>query len=336
MLNSNYNDYNSKFAPDKYGCIERPLTIVSNDNYTITIKLDEIENEFPNSLKLLKIVEEKFYAEISEKSNVIHDQDEIILQVSPGVKYWFRIYAPVYIGVKNIYVYQTYYECILTKNNIKLLYTKSCELFAEIKKKDTQIDQLYRCKPKSYFDKIEELNNGIMCPYPKDNTGHSGNPITGKVRGLFFSGKYYNGNEFPRNNPYGDTRFVIEAHKLLNPNIHNYYFSDMYCAKSDNTHILTIVVCKKDTPEDDFCKKHLVHLPSKDNEFMYCIQEDNTYTYYWNWCVKNKIFLNFEVFYCGEVSIYDGEMMRVSCVTGRGKTTPGGIGHNEKCKICNI
>uniref|UniRef100_A0A0N5BV90 PHYHIP_C domain-containing protein n=1 Tax=Strongyloides papillosus TaxID=174720 RepID=A0A0N5BV90_STREA len=318
-----------------YGCIERPLNILSSDDYTVTINLDVIENEFPNSLKWMKIVEEEFYSQTNIETHLIYNQDEIILKVTPGVKYWFRIYAPVHQDIIT-HVFQSYHECTLTKATIKKLFTKSCELFADLKTTDSQISHLYRCKPQSYFDKIKQYNNGVMYPYPKDNTGHPGNPLTGKVRGLFFSGQLFNGNEFPRRNPYGDKRFVIEAHKLLNPNIHNYYFSDMYCTKNSKIHIVTIVVCKKDTPEDAFCKKCLVYLPYKDNEFMYCIPEDNTYTYYWNWSIKNELVINFEVFYCGKVRISDGSIENVSCVTGRGRTTPGGIGYNGDCKYCNI
>uniref|UniRef100_A0AAF5CPX1 Phytanoyl-CoA hydroxylase-interacting protein-like C-terminal domain-containing protein n=1 Tax=Strongyloides stercoralis TaxID=6248 RepID=A0AAF5CPX1_STRER len=330
MLNTNNIEDGIDFPSD---CIIGKLNLTINDHQTITIHLKEIDKKIPEALKIIKITEEQFYAQKIVQSHLVYQQDEITFKVTPGFKYQYRLYV-VDLCTKKKYVYQECYECILSKSKILSLYAISLELFAKIKCPPVRICELYRCKPKSYFEKIDICNKGIMYPYIKDNTGHAGNPLIGKVRGLFFSGKLNDRNNFPEGSSFGDKRFVINAYHLLNPDMHNYYFGDIYCTKSENIHVVTIVVCNKNTPEDIYCRKHLVFLCPKRNEFITCISKQGLYEYYWNYREKNNVSITLELFYCGPVDTNIGYFEDILRVIGDGSTTPGGIGHKKNFITC--
>uniref|UniRef100_A0A915ESS8 Phytanoyl-CoA hydroxylase-interacting protein-like C-terminal domain-containing protein n=1 Tax=Ditylenchus dipsaci TaxID=166011 RepID=A0A915ESS8_9BILA len=129
-----------------------------------------------------------------------------------------------------------------------------------------EFHDLQRCKPSHYWEHIRLYGNGIMRVYTKDNNGQAASPINGQIKGLFFFATL----EFPNlksdSSPLGDTKMVLKASNLLNPDSINLYFSDYYCFKV--THYVTIVVCNKGSTADRFCSQHLKLLRTNENPFL--------------------------------------------------------------------
>ncbi|CEF62692.1 Hypothetical protein SRAE_1000096200 [Strongyloides ratti] len=326
-----YSNEITSFRPD---CVRRKLDLTVNENLSVTIHVKKILEEIPNSEKGLIVKEKHFFGKSEIREFKVDERDDLTLAVKLGIEYeyYFIVFDQ---DTKEKYIYKANYDCMLTKSKIQKLYVKSCELLLTTKYEPIKIDKLYRCKPQLYFENVKNLNNGMMSPYIKDNTGHSGHPLTGKVRGLFFSGILYQKSEFPRESGFGDVRFIIDADLLLNPEFHNYYFSDIYCCNKNKTHFLVIVICKKDTKENDYCKKHLVSLLPNDNDFLFYIHDGNKYNYYWCSAKSEEVSLRLELFYCGNINVYDGAFEKVIPLKNCG-ATPGGIGCNNFCNICRI
>jgi Phytanoyl-CoA hydroxylase-interacting protein C-terminus len=77
-----------------------------------------------------------------------------------------------------------------------------------------------------------------------------------QLSGLFFS---INTREI-ESSPFGEIKFEISAHELLNRQHHRVYFADFYCNSGlDGSgtqgyllpHYITLVVCKKNSPSDE-------------------------------------------------------------------------------------
>jgi len=139
------------------------------------------------------------------------------------------------------------------------------ELFLEDARKQEVVD-LYRNKSGEVFNEIRGHCNNIMAPYVRKNSGNKKAPINGNICSLFFSTKTFHG-EMPYNSPFGDTRLVIAAERIVTED-KNYYFGDFYCSQRGN-HFITVVVATPGSPEDDFCCEHLPQLDIRDNPFLW-------------------------------------------------------------------
>ncbi|XP_067675468.1 phytanoyl-CoA hydroxylase-interacting protein-like isoform X1 [Haliotis asinina] len=181
---------------------------------------------------------------------------------------------------------------------------------------------LYRNKSKAYFSTLEK---SIMKPQLKDGGGDPRCPINGKLEGVFFGVTLWNG-DLPDKSPYGDTRVAVPLERLFDDST-RLYFADFYCmdGQRDN-HYVILVLTKKDTKADLFCKDRLILLDERKNEFLG--KEGSTY----KTLRQNKVWV--EVFYTNEVDISGLERTKTG-VIGKGSST-GGIRKTPGCKICNV
>lgn len=112
-----------------------------------------------------------------------------------------------------------------------------------------------------------------MLPAVKDNSGSHGSPISGKLKGLYFScNTDFNTGKPPQDPPYGRTRFEIQAETLFNPKT-NLYFGDFYCMYTAY-HYVILVLAPQGSPGDDFCKARLQALDVTNNHFLTCTVDE--------------------------------------------------------------
>ncbi|KAE9555574.1 hypothetical protein FO519_001245 [Halicephalobus sp. NKZ332] len=186
---------------------------------------------------------------------------------------------------------------------------------------------VYRCKPKCYWDEIQDSWKGMMLKYIKDENGQSACPINGALYGLFFSAKVLKNGELPPTNPFGDIRMRIPAEDLLDPTKHNMYFADFYCNRE--VHYVTVAVCVKNSNSDVFCRRKLIYLDPSNNPFITAIDR----TRYFEFFTATGVYV--EIFYTESVPINLGHFEKVKPV-GMGTSRIGGLPHNKHCSICNL
>ncbi|KAK0423915.1 hypothetical protein QR680_008404 [Steinernema hermaphroditum] len=194
---------------------------------------------------------------------------------------------------------------------------------------------VYRCKPKSYFDDVQDKYGGIMMPQVKDNNGQAASPINGVLKGIFFSSRLLADGSIPESSPFGEVRMIIPAFVLLNPESMNFYFTDYYCTYS--SHYVTVVVTLKGSETDIFCRRNLVILPL-DNPFLRIekvpnIDETTPPGYRYKYFVNQQVWV--ELFFTEPISLSMGKFSLIS-VTGSGSSTVGGLPHNKECTVCNL
>uniref|UniRef100_A0A7E4ZWR9 PHYHIP_C domain-containing protein n=1 Tax=Panagrellus redivivus TaxID=6233 RepID=A0A7E4ZWR9_PANRE len=215
-----------------------------------------------------------------------------------------------------------------SKDELILLFVRAT-LFSEKYTWKNRIDVVYRCKPRRYFQNILSLDNGVMRTYCKDNNGHAGNPINQSLNGLFFSGQVYNNGATMNCSPFGDSRFTVPAHIMLDPRYINLYFSDFYCLPPrSKTHYVTIVLCNKGSISDRWCAERLILLPP-DNNFLEIRWTKNRFEYY----ISGKIWVEF--YYTEDIHLNVGSLGTILPM-GRGSSRSNGIRNNHKCKTCNL
>lgn len=78
--------------------------------------------------------------------------------------------------------------------------------------------------------------------------------------------------------PFGGTKLHFDAHRLLNPAQFNYYFADFYCNhqprwSTRNIHFATIVICRRGSDSDAFCRPRLRRLDPETNNFLRAIDD---------------------------------------------------------------
>ena len=97
---------------------------------------------------------------------------------------------------------------------------------------------LFRNNPWQYFDNINRNKGGIMEVTPKNPNGDPRSPVSNRIKGINFN----IGNDIlkPKRSPFGDKRFIIDVHKLIDPERNQLYFSDFYCF--GKRHRVTLVV----------------------------------------------------------------------------------------------
>jgi len=221
---------------------------------------------------------------------------------------------------------------VLTKEDVVQLQDAA---EAQLRKRAMLCRDLYRNKPRNYFDELSSERDGIMKSYLKDASGDLRSPINGEIFGLFFCANVtYSGYPFPKS-PFGDTRLLIRTEEVLEltPNM---FFADFYCMKNEvNRHHVTIVLTKSDSSADQFCKKHLPKLDLHRNPFLYKDDEGQ-------FMVSLDIFV--DVFVTEDLNVKNMLESKVCKIeynietTGRGQTSQGGhMGEKSKhCENCNI
>ncbi|XP_064616280.1 phytanoyl-CoA hydroxylase-interacting protein-like [Liolophura sinensis] len=188
---------------------------------------------------------------------------------------------------------------------------------------------LYRNKPKDYFDDIFLRHCGIMKPYVKDFTGDPKCPISGKLKGLFFSSNVDNNTKEPlKISAFGPYRFQVPLTALLGElGCWRIYFADFYCMdKNNSSHHITLVLCKEGTESDDICKKYLLTLPPENPFFQV---KDSGFM------VSSHIWV--EVIYTEPINVQkmwsSGAVMKT--VESKTRSIKAGIPKNSRCLICN-
>uniref|UniRef100_A0A672FT24 Phytanoyl-CoA 2-hydroxylase interacting protein-like a n=1 Tax=Salarias fasciatus TaxID=181472 RepID=A0A672FT24_SALFA len=168
-----------------------------------------------------------------------------------------------------------------------------------------------------------------LLPAVKDDSGSHGSPISGKLRGIFFScNTEFNTGEPPQDSPYGPHRFQVRADLLFNLST-NIYFGDFYCMYT-SYHYVILVLAPAGSGGDAFCRGRLPLLDRSGNAFLTCRAEaDGSLSF----CHAQDVIL--EVIYTEPVDVTLGSVTRVSghqlmsLSTANAKKDPS-------CKVCNI
>jgi hypothetical protein len=196
-----------------------------------------------------------------------------------------------------------------------------------------RIKYLYRNKPRSYFDRIFEQDNGVMYPYRKDFNGDTSSIINGCINGLFFSTSLdLRTHKPPLNSYFGETRLSINALELFHCNC-NLYFVDFYCHY--HAHYVTVLLTPMNSQTDIFCRDRLLRLNIYDNPFMLLKWSRN------GWHVLADHNVHVEVFYTEKIDISYIQRQNIGFINkviplGRGRSKLLGIPKNKECSICNI
>ncbi|XP_042202580.1 phytanoyl-CoA hydroxylase-interacting protein-like [Callorhinchus milii] len=186
----------------------------------------------------------------------------------------------------------------------------------------------YRNQHQEYFDYTRSHHGNVMQPCLKDNSGSHGSPVSGMLRGVFFScNTEFNTGEPPLDSPYGCLRFQTLASKLFTPST-SLYFADLYCMYTAY-HYVILVLAPKGSAGDLFCSERLPLLDSAHNPFLTCTEEAGHLVYHH----AQDVIL--EVIYTEPVDLSEGMLAEIrghqlmSLSTANAKKDPS-------CKICNI
>lgn len=189
---------------------------------------------------------------------------------------------------------------------------------------------LYRDKSKDYFDDVFLRHCGIMNPYLKYYAVDSKCPISGQLKGLFFSSNVDNNTQEPvKPSVFGRCRFQVPLAALLR-NLRRWriYFANFYCRdKAKSSHRITLVLCKEGSESDDICKKYLLAMPPETPFFR--VMESG-------FLVSSLIWV--EVLYTEPINVHqmcqnDGGIMET--VESNTRSVKAGIHTNSRCLICN-
>lgn len=159
----------------------------------------------------------------------------------------------------------------MSKEHLAKLQEKAetyCRIHA-LTPKTYPITQMYRNKPRHYFDDIMYNKNGVMEKYLKDNNGDPYSAINNKISGLFFSGSLNTRETNPPQRPpnfsfFGEIRLFIPAEELFTSDI-RMYFADFFCHYT--VHYVTVVLTKTGSDDDKFCEERLIELDLQKNPF---------------------------------------------------------------------
>ena len=186
---------------------------------------------------------------------------------------------------------------------------------------------LFRNNPSQYFDNINRNKGGIMEVTPKNPNGDPRSPVSNRIKGINFN----IGNDIliPKRSPFGDKRFIIDVHKLIDPERNQVYFSDFYCF--GKRHRVTLVVTEAGSSADDYCAKKLWPLsiipqdPERENPFFYYDRKHG--------CFLVTFSVWVEVFYTENVRLNLGTLVKKTF-----KRRRVGYGKPKKpdCKLCNL
>ncbi|XP_030057871.1 phytanoyl-CoA hydroxylase-interacting protein-like [Microcaecilia unicolor] len=186
----------------------------------------------------------------------------------------------------------------------------------------------YRNHQQEYFQHIRQHCGNVMQPYLKDNSGSHGSPISGTLRGIFFScNTEFNTGQPPQDSPYGRYRFQIPAQQLFHPGT-CLYFADLYCMYTAY-HYAVLVLAPRGSPGDHFCRTRLPELDITCNRFLTCTAEGPELVFRHAQDLILEIIytepLNLALGYLDEISGH--QLMSLS--TANAKKDPS-------CKACNV
>ena len=197
---------------------------------------------------------------------------------------------------------------------------------------------LYRNKSPKYFSDIDDLHDGVMEVYDKDNSGDPGCPINGRIKGLFFMAGVEPGSdgEPAKHSQFGTTRLLIPVEVLL-AKCDNFYFSDFFCMRGQY-HYVTIVMAKRGSEADRFCQTHLPRIDlheNSDNPFFYRDSSSGEMR------VSTMDHLHIELLYTENINmrgiIREGAIIKENVPTiGKGSSTPGGLPKHSRCRVRNL
>uniref|UniRef100_A0A915DDH4 Uncharacterized protein n=1 Tax=Ditylenchus dipsaci TaxID=166011 RepID=A0A915DDH4_9BILA len=250
--------------------------------------------------------------------------NEYVVFTVPGQTYNVELFILDAIG--NILVTgQCSFRATFSKEEMHNLYEMAVKFAGDMLH---PYKNLYRCKPKRYYDSIYHVEGRIMKPYLKDNNGQSACPINGVLHGLFFSARLKDNGQLPHSSPFGEVRMQVPVEKLLNGDKVNMYFSDFYCNKK--MHYVTLVICKKGSDSDRFCRDHLLLLSPTNNNFLKVVEGQNGKSF----CVNLKVWV--EIYYTEEISLFEAAKFDQIETIGRGYSKEDGLPHNKSCLECNL
>uniref|UniRef100_A0A914PT01 Phytanoyl-CoA hydroxylase-interacting protein-like C-terminal domain-containing protein n=1 Tax=Panagrolaimus davidi TaxID=227884 RepID=A0A914PT01_9BILA len=299
-----------------------PISVSISSIHCIIQWPKEILERFKGILKI------RFWSNgIGSEVPVRHEMSKFEIRSIPGRKYFFELRIFNSRDFRIIAAGDIWFRAVHSQQELAKLYS-----MAEDYCKTTQTSRFsyfYRTKPKTYFNFCMENDGGIMKVYTKDESGHSASPINSKLDGLFFYAKLNFNGTFPEMSPFGDTRWFIRAENLFNPEKHRLYFADFYC--NARTHYVTIVISEMGSKTDEFCKKFLIELDSKNNSFLeYRFNNNNGNIYYFT---NMKLWVEF--YFTENLPLILGNFKDV--FPGfQGSSTIGGVPNNKTCEICNL
>ena len=194
------------------------------------------------------------------------------------------------------------------------------------------LDYLYRTKNDSYWDQIFHNNNSVMYPELKDNNGHVSNPINGRTCGIWLSAFTYREGKIPGFSPFGNQRYHIAPHTLLDPRKFTMFFADFYCHDHRKQHYVTIVVCVRGSKNENMFKGLLPILNPVENSFINVQWHRDGRFSIWS---TGKLFV--EIYFCAEINlnlVQDGFFKPVQDIG-----TPiawSGRKADSKCTVCSM
>ncbi|CAD5205548.1 unnamed protein product [Bursaphelenchus okinawaensis] len=304
------------------------------------LKLDvDVSSEFCTvkwwPISKLSLLEYQYKYEVYVKGNIVKseifssDINTVTLKTEPGREYKFMLFLIKKSTGKTALDGSIDFKAVYKPSEIDALFELAKRFIGQSPLQN--FTELYRCKPRHYFDEIIMNRNRIMEKYIKDDNGHSASPINGKLRGLFFSAEKVDG-KLPNSSPFGDVRITIPADQLIKPHFVNLYFVDFYC--NSKPHYVTVVVCQKGSNPDEFCKRHTKPMELATNPFFRIVPkkegEPGPDYYYF---VSNAVHV--EICYTENVPLSMGTITEVMPF-GRGSSRIGGLRNNVACQICNI
>ena len=261
-----------------------------------------------------------------------HNRLPYAMPLTPGANYEFQVKVsksqPTSGKYEPFLTKMVQHREVLTKSELSQLVIKAEQYISDW----LPVRFAYRNKPCAYFQNIMYKNGGVMEVYLKDNNGDPGSPINGQIKGCFFAvrpdpitGK------IPDVSPFGDTRIIIPVTMLLSKDF-NLYFTDFFCTNSKNIHYITLVVTKKNSPADKFCRTKLPPLNWYTNPFL-CIHMFQDYcTFFCS--VEPRV----ELLYTENINLrspYVKWEYQVRTL-GAGYSTEGGLLKRPNCTICNL
>nr|XP_022337066.1 phytanoyl-CoA hydroxylase-interacting protein-like [Crassostrea virginica] len=194
------------------------------------------------------------------------------------------------------------------------------------------VTYLYRNKPLLHFLNICNNTNGIMFKYIKNFGGDPASTLNRKLHGLFFSANVDPTTGLPPPvSYYGDQRIHIPVSLMITP-FTNLYFADFYCHYVN--HKVTLVVTRKGSEADNFCRSRLLPLNQSFNEFLYLSPGSHVAM------VNTRVTV--EVFYTESIDIMNllkSKYAYMTTVKQSGNPllkTIVGIPKRKDCQICNI
>ena len=144
---------------------------------------------------------------------------------------------------------------LLTTAEVDVLKTSAIKFVRLENKEPFLADYLFRNNHPEYFEDIQKNWGNTMLVTLKNPGGDFRCPIANRLEGIEFN--VGQENLLPRNSPFGDTRVVIPLDRLIDRNLYNLYFADLYCHEQGSGHHVLLVVTKSGGDADTFCANRL-------------------------------------------------------------------------------